>query len=100
MLGLSLRVMASVLLIDDDTELSKLLEEYLQSEQLRLESAHDGPSGLEKALSSHPAVVVLDVGQMQGMAGRNSRVVGARDPAPHQQHGSSFRPSLASGRRR
>jgi DNA-binding response OmpR family regulator len=28
--------MVSVLLIDDDAELSKLLEEYLQSEQLEL----------------------------------------------------------------
>lgn len=60
--------MTSVLLIDDDTELSKLLEEYLQSEQLRLDSAHDGPSGLEKALSSHPSVVVLDV-MLPGMSG-------------------------------
>jgi DNA-binding response OmpR family regulator len=60
--------MTSVLLIDDDTELSKLLEEYLQSEQLKLESAHDGPSGLDKALSSHPAVVVLDV-MLPGMSG-------------------------------
>jgi len=60
--------MTSVLLIDDDTELSKLLEEYLQSEQLRLESAHDGPSGLEKALANHPAVVVLDV-MLPGMSG-------------------------------
>jgi DNA-binding response OmpR family regulator len=60
--------MTSVLLIDDDAELSKLLEEYLQSEQLRLESAHDGPSGLEKALSTHPAVVVLDV-MLPGMSG-------------------------------
>jgi len=60
--------MTSALLIDDDAELSKLLEEYLQSEQLRLESAHDGPSGLEKALSTHPAVVVLDV-MLPGMSG-------------------------------
>jgi DNA-binding response OmpR family regulator len=60
--------MTSVLLIDDDTELSKLLEEYLQSEQLKLEAAHDGPSGLEKALSNHPAVVVLDV-MLPGMSG-------------------------------
>lgn len=60
--------MTSVLLVDDDTELSKLLEEYLQSEQLTLESAHDGPSGLEKALSNHPAVVVLDV-MLPGMSG-------------------------------
>lgn len=68
MLGLSLRAMTSVLLIDDDTELSKLLEEYLQSEQLTLDSAHDGPSGLEKALSNRHAVVVLDV-MLPGMSG-------------------------------
>jgi len=60
--------MASVLLIDDDTELSKLLEEYLQSEQLNLESAHDGPGGLEKALSNRHSVVVLDV-MLPGMSG-------------------------------
>lgn len=63
-----LATMTSVLLIDDDTELSKLLEEYLQSEQLTLESAHDGPTGLDKALSGHPAVVVLDV-MLPGMSG-------------------------------
>lgn len=60
--------MASVLLIDDDTELSKLLEEYLQSEQLVLEAAHDGPSGLEKALTNRHSVVVLDV-MLPGMSG-------------------------------
>jgi DNA-binding response OmpR family regulator len=60
--------MVSVLLIDDDTELSKLLEEYLQSEQLHLDAAHDGPSGLQKALSNQYAVVVLDV-MLPGMSG-------------------------------
>ncbi|HET9284125.1 MAG TPA: response regulator transcription factor [Candidatus Angelobacter sp.] len=60
--------MVSVLLIDDDTELSKLLEEYLQSEQFELEAAHDGPSGLEKALGNHYAAVVLDV-MLPGMSG-------------------------------
>lgn len=60
--------MVSVLLIDDDAELSKLLEEYLQSEQLHLEAAHDGPSGLEKALSSQYAAVILDV-MLPGMSG-------------------------------
>src|SRR6516162_11320714 len=68
MLGLWLRMMASVLLIDDDIELSKLLEEYLQSEQLTLESAHDGPSGLERALTNRYAAVVLDV-MLPGMSG-------------------------------
>jgi two-component system response regulator CpxR len=60
--------MVSVLLIDDDTELSKLLEEYLQGEQLHLDAAHDGPSGLQKALSNQYAVVVLDV-MLPGMSG-------------------------------
>ncbi|MGZ4844849.1 MAG: response regulator transcription factor [Candidatus Angelobacter sp.] len=60
--------MVSVLLIDDDTELSKLLEEYLQSEQFELHSAHDGPSGLEKALANHYSAVILDV-MLPGMSG-------------------------------
>ncbi|HET9839799.1 MAG TPA: response regulator transcription factor [Candidatus Angelobacter sp.] len=60
--------MVPVLLIDDDTELSKLLEEYLQSEQFELESAHDGPGGLEKALGNHYAAVILDV-MLPGMSG-------------------------------
>jgi DNA-binding response OmpR family regulator len=60
--------MVPVLLIDDDTELSKLLEEYLQSEQFELESAHDGPGGLEKALANHYAAVILDV-MLPGMSG-------------------------------
>jgi DNA-binding response OmpR family regulator len=60
--------MVSVLLIDDDAELSKLLEEYLQSEQLHLDAAHDGPAGLQKALSNQYAVVILDV-MLPGMSG-------------------------------
>lgn len=60
--------MVSVLLIDDDTELSKLLEEYLQSEQLHLDAAHDGPSGLQKALANQYSVVILDV-MLPGMSG-------------------------------
>lgn len=53
--------MTSVLLIDDDTELTKLLEEYLKEEQFHLDFAYDGVSGLEKALNGPYAVVVLDV---------------------------------------
>ncbi|MGE5324756.1 MAG: response regulator transcription factor [Actinomycetota bacterium] len=60
--------MVSVLLIDDDAELSKLLEEYLQSEQFHLDAAHDGPGGLQKALANHYAVVILDV-MLPGMSG-------------------------------
>ena len=53
--------MISVLLIDDDSELTKLLEEYLQEEQFHLDAAHDGVSGLEKVLNNQYSVVVLDV---------------------------------------
>jgi DNA-binding response OmpR family regulator len=60
--------MTSVLLIDDDTELAKLLEEYLEAEQFQLDPAHDGVSGLEKALKNSYAVVVLDV-MLPGMSG-------------------------------
>jgi two-component system response regulator CpxR len=60
--------MTSVLLIDDDTELTKLLEEYLEEEQFHLDPAHDGVVGLEKALHNQYAVVVLDV-MLPGMSG-------------------------------
>jgi len=60
--------MTSVLLIDDDVELSKLLDEYLQSEQFTLDAAHDGPRGLDKALSKGYDVIILDV-MLPGMSG-------------------------------
>src|SRR5262249_25372869 len=60
--------MTSVVLIDDDTELTKLLEEYLEEEQFHLDSAHDGVVGLQKALANQYAVVVLDV-MLPGMSG-------------------------------
>jgi two-component system response regulator CpxR len=50
-----------VLIIDDDTELGELLGEYLANEGLVLEFAHDGSTGLRKALSGGYALVVLDV---------------------------------------
>src|SRR5436305_246026 len=60
--------MISVLLIDDDSELTKLLQEYLEEEQFHLDAAHDGVAGLEKALNHQYAVVVLDV-MLPGMSG-------------------------------
>src|SRR5579871_462083 len=62
------RIMTSVLLIDDDSELSKLLEEYLEEEQFQLEAAYDGVSGLAKAMEGPYAVVILDV-MLPGMSG-------------------------------
>lgn len=50
-----------ILLVDDDTELSALLDQYLTKEGFELEVVHDGPRGLERARSGEHDVVVLDV---------------------------------------
>ena len=68
--------MVSVLLIDDDAELSKLWKS-ITDEQLELDAAHDGPSGLEKALNNPYAVVILDV-MLPGMSGLDVRSSSAR----------------------
>jgi DNA-binding response OmpR family regulator len=50
-----------VLLVDDDSELTAMLTEYLHSEGFEVDCAADGQSGAEAALSGAYAVVVLDV---------------------------------------
>jgi DNA-binding response OmpR family regulator len=51
----------SILVIDDDVELCSLVSEYLRPEGFQVESAHDGNSGLARALSGEHTLVVLDV---------------------------------------
>lgn len=53
--------MHHVLVIDDDPGLRDLLAEYLQSRGLRVDTAPDGPSGLEAARSGQHDLVVLDI---------------------------------------
>src|SRR5258708_28497676 len=50
-----------ILVIDDDVELCSLVSEYLRPEGFQVESAHDGNSGLARALSGEHMLVVLDV---------------------------------------
>jgi two-component system response regulator CpxR len=50
-----------ILVIDDDVELCSLVSEYLRPEGFQVESAHDGSSGLNRALSGDHTLVVLDV---------------------------------------
>ncbi len=50
-----------ILVIDDDVELCSLVSEYLRPEGFQVESAHDGNSGLSRALGGDYALVVLDV---------------------------------------
>jgi DNA-binding response OmpR family regulator len=57
----------TILIVDDDVELSGLLHEYLGQEGYDVRLAHDGESGLEAALAPGVDAVVLDI----MMPGRN-----------------------------
>jgi two-component system response regulator CpxR len=50
-----------ILWIDDDRDLSELLDEYLTREGFQVEAAYDGEDGIEKALAGVYDVVVLDI---------------------------------------
>src|SRR5512142_1184185 len=60
--------MERVLIVDDDVELCELVAEYLTPEGFQVEAVHDGPRGLERALSGEHVLVVLDV-MLPGMSG-------------------------------
>ncbi len=53
--------MNQVLIIDDDTELTEMLSDYLRAEDFSVQAVHDGETGVGAALSGHHDVVVLDV---------------------------------------
>jgi two-component system, OmpR family, response regulator len=53
--------MTHVLLVDDDVELTTLLQEYLQQEGFDTAAVHDGDAGVAEALSGRHGIVVLDV---------------------------------------
>jgi len=53
--------MKHILIIDDDTELSSMLGEYLSAEGFSIDYAYDGKQGLEKTLTGLYDAVVLDV---------------------------------------
>ena len=53
--------MNRILIIDDDEELCELVSEYLSVEGFETETAHDGESGLQRALSGEFDLVTLDV---------------------------------------
>ncbi len=53
--------MKHILIIDDDTELCELLQEYLTAEQLPSECVHDGLSGLNKIKEGDYSLVILDI---------------------------------------
>jgi DNA-binding response OmpR family regulator len=53
--------MTSVLLVDDDLELTALLAQYLRSEGFDAHAVHDGELGAAEAISGRHDVVVLDI---------------------------------------
>ena len=51
----------SLLLVDDDTGLCNLMSEFLSSHHFRLTSAHDGVTGLAKAMAGGYDLILLDI---------------------------------------
>lgn len=51
----------SVLLVEDDTELAALIEEFLAAHDISLATVHNGPEGLARALEGSFEIVILDV---------------------------------------
>ncbi len=51
----------TILLVDDDAELSAMLGEYLTSEGFAVESVHNGADGVMRALSGEHGAVILDI---------------------------------------
>ncbi|HCU23451.1 MAG TPA: hypothetical protein DF383_00400 [Deltaproteobacteria bacterium] len=57
-----------VLVIDDDTDVLVLLKETLESNHFECDTAISPTEGLEKALSSKPHLIILDL-MLPGMSG-------------------------------
>ncbi len=58
----------SILIVDDDTELTALMAEYFSGRDIALAIANDGNEGLKRALDGNLDMVLLDV-MMPGMEG-------------------------------
>ena len=70
-----------VLVVDDDPALAEVVARYLRREGFEVDYAADGATGLERALSTLPDLVVLDL-MMPGMDGLR----GLPAPAPRHRH--------------
>jgi DNA-binding response OmpR family regulator len=74
--------MDRVLIIDDDIDLYQLLAARMSDEGFEIEGVHDGPRGLERALSREHSLVVLDL-MLPGMGGLDVlRRVREQSPIP------------------
>lgn len=50
-----------ILIVEDDPSLSKMYSTKLQNEGFRVSTAPDGATGLAKAASEHPSLILLDM---------------------------------------
>jgi len=57
-----------ILVVEDEKDIVKMLEYNLKKESFRTAAAYDGEEGLEKALSEHPDLIILDL-MLPGMDG-------------------------------
>jgi CheY-like chemotaxis protein len=71
--------MASVLVVDDDTDIREAVAEVLAGEGYQVFGAGDGAEALTKCRAFHPSVVLLDL-MMPGMNGWEFRAEQKRDP--------------------
>lgn len=53
--------MSNILIVDDDTELTELLVQYLEPEGFLVVCAHDGENAVKKALNQPFDAIILDV---------------------------------------
>lgn len=62
--------MKKILVVEDERELAELISSQLKENNFDVKIAYDGIEGLEKALSFHPDLILLDIilPKMDGMA--------------------------------
>ncbi len=53
--------MAHILVVEDEKEIAALVQREMELVGHRVSSAHDGPSGVDLALSLDPDIVILDI---------------------------------------
>jgi CheY-like chemotaxis protein len=51
----------SILIVDDDPFLLKMLDEILSGQGFLVQTARDGQEGLEKSRANHPDLILLDL---------------------------------------
>ncbi len=91
--------MISVLLVDDDQELTGMLSQYLEREGFAATAVHTGEEGEAEALSGRYSIVVLDVMLPQRSGIEVLRRIRRRQPGagglahrPWRQHRPHHRP--------